>query len=293
MIKSEMIKNKLNISSYWIHWFVGFTDAEGCFQVYPKKRVLKSGEISKYNIDYSFHLSLHKKDAEIIKDIRNKLGGIGIIYNYKNRNETRLAVNDRKSLLSLIDNIFEVFPLKTKSQISRYNLLKHFLSNNIKEFKSLQDYNNYKSIVLCKINTELDNGENTSLQKGSILAKADPSNLDAFRPLDNWIVGMINGEGCFYLAGKPCKLRRNFVIEHTDKWSLTEIKRRLDLKANVLERSSRDRDKGKNRKTTYQLVVARGKDIVALIEFLDNKHVASLQGNKLIQYTNWKQFNKT
>lgn len=46
----------------WLGWFIGFNDAEVNFQVYPKKRVLKSGEISHYGVGYSYHLSLHNRD---------------------------------------------------------------------------------------------------------------------------------------------------------------------------------------------------------------------------------------
>ncbi len=50
--------------------FVGFNDAEGNFQVFQKKRVLKSGEISSYSVGHSYHLSLHSRDAVLIKDIQ-------------------------------------------------------------------------------------------------------------------------------------------------------------------------------------------------------------------------------
>lgn len=38
------------ISQIWLQWFIGFNDAEGNFQVFPKKRVLKSGDISHYGV---------------------------------------------------------------------------------------------------------------------------------------------------------------------------------------------------------------------------------------------------
>lgn len=59
-MENKVIINKIN--EKWLKWFVGFNDAEGNFQVYPKKRVLKSGEISKYNVGYAYHLSLHQRD---------------------------------------------------------------------------------------------------------------------------------------------------------------------------------------------------------------------------------------
>lgn len=46
-----------NLNRIWLEWFIGFNDAEGNFQVFPKKRVLKSGEISHYGVGCAYHLS--------------------------------------------------------------------------------------------------------------------------------------------------------------------------------------------------------------------------------------------
>jgi hypothetical protein len=56
-----------------------------------------------------------------------------------------------------------------------------------------------------------------------------------------------------------------------------------------LERSLRKRDISKIRKTTYQLVVSSKKDIESLVMLLDNDVNIPLQGNKYMQYVNWKQ----
>lgn len=101
--------------------------------------------------------------------------------------------------------------------------------------------------------------------------------------IDNWIIGFINGEGCFYINKTKC----NFFIEHTDRQALEIIKRRLELGPNVLERSPRLRDIGKERKTTYQLSISSKKDIQRLVSFLDDKSNIPLQGNKYTQYVEW------
>lgn len=75
-------------------WLIGFLDAEGNFQIFPKKRLREDGSIKYYNVGYGFHLSLSIKDREII--IRSKLNSIGKIYSYNNRGEVRLAVTKIK-----------------------------------------------------------------------------------------------------------------------------------------------------------------------------------------------------
>lgn len=75
MVRNELNKNKNSLywDIHWLQWFVGFNDAEGNFQVFPKKRILKFGEISKYNVGHSYHLSLHSRDALLIKTIKKKI----------------------------------------------------------------------------------------------------------------------------------------------------------------------------------------------------------------------------
>jgi len=255
----------------WLEWFIGFNDAEGNLQVYPKKRILKSGEISHYGVGHSYHLSLHNRDASLIKDIQCKLGNVGVIYEYSNKPDCRLAVGDKKGLLYLIENVFDVYPLLSNNQFMRYSLLKNGIINEVKKFKTLEEFEDYKSKYLASISL----GRQIDLID---LYKSGKLNVD------NWIVGFINGEGSFYLNKNKC----NFYIEHTDRQLLELIKYRLDLGPNVLERSARDRDLGKVRKVMYQLNISSKKDINQLITFLDNKDNIPLQGYKMIQYNEWK-----
>lgn len=261
----------------WVLWFVGFLDAEGNFQVYPKKRVLKSGEVSKYNVGLGFHLSLHSRDIDILIDIKKKLNDMGVIYKYKDRLEARLAVNDRSSLLYLI-NIFDLYPFLTNHQLLRYRLLREVLINEVKEFKKIQEYNDYKTKCLLLLESEIKQKNPPRIENIILSTKANGE-------LDNWIIGFINGEGCFYMNKNKC----NFFIEHTDKQALEIIKHRFSFTPNISQRSPRSRDIGKKIKTTYILIISSKKDINNLIEFLDNKENVELQGYKKLQYIKWKQ----
>lgn len=114
------------LNKLWLQWFIGFNDAEGNFQVFPKKRVLKSGggEISRYGVGCAYHLSLHSRDATLIKDIHQKLDNIGVIYEYKTKPDCRLAISDRNGLLYLFKIAFDAYPLLSNNQLMRYSLLK-------------------------------------------------------------------------------------------------------------------------------------------------------------------------
>ncbi len=263
-----------NFDLKWLAWFIGFTDAEGSFTVYPKKRTLASGEVSKYNVGLSFHISLHNKDIDIVKDIRNKLNNVGTLYEYSDRDEARIAINDKKGLESIFP-LLEIFPLITTHQLLRYLLLKEFLINDIKEFKTLEEYTETKDKLLLKIK-----------EGAPLLNKVTNDSILSRENIDSWIVGFVNGEGCFYLK----KDKLNFIIEHTDKFALDLIKQRFSFGPNVLERSPRVRDENKPHiKKTYMLHISSKKDINNLIEFFDSDNIIKLQGNKLIQYNDWKK----
>lgn len=198
--------NKLD--RLWLQWFIGFNDAEGNFQVFPKKRVLKSGEISHYGVGCAYHLSLHKRDTILIKDIHEKLNKIGVIYEYQKKPDCRLAVGDRNGLLYLFNIVFDVYPLLGINQLMRYSLLKHCVINEVKRFQTLEEFNKFKSEFFASIDKQVD-----------LISLFKAGKLE----VDNWIIGFINGEGSFYLNKGKC----NFYIEHTDKQLLELIRYRL------------------------------------------------------------------
>jgi len=111
------------------------------------------------------------------------LNGVGTLYDHKDGTEVRLAVNDRESLLWLVENVFDIYPLLTDYQVKRYNLLKFGLLNSIKRFETIEEYNKFALAEYVQEN------------KVSIVEQFEGGSLT----VDSWIVGFINGEGCFYL----------------------------------------------------------------------------------------------
>jgi len=104
---------------------MGFTDAEGNFQVFPKVRKNKqTGAITSYGIGYHFHMGLHLQDIEILRSIQNMLGGIGKIYEYPLKPEAHNAIYLQGELLWFLENVLLVYPLLTLYQISRFNKVK-------------------------------------------------------------------------------------------------------------------------------------------------------------------------
>lgn len=77
--------------------------------------------------------------------------------------------------------------------------------NNVKEFKTLEEFNAFKDKCL----------ENIDLSS-KVMSNLDSQIISGV--FDNWIVGYIKGEGCFYMNKGKC----NFFIEHTDIQALPE-----------------------------------------------------------------------
>lgn len=248
-----------------IHWLFGCGRE---FWYISKKRVNSEGIITHYGVGYSFHLALHSRDKILLDEVQLKLNGVGTMYEHKDGTEIRIAVNDRESLLWLVANVFDQYNLLTAHQVKRYNLLKFGLLNNIKRFETLEEYNKFASMDYATEN------------KANIVESFEKGVLN----VDNWIIGFINGEGCFYHKnGKPV-----FCIEHTDKYGLELIKKRLAFGPSIISRSPRARDVDNPKKQTYQLFISSKKDIAALVNFLDNSGFEGLKGHKLQQYNEWK-----
>lgn len=73
----------------------------------------------------------------------------------------------------------------------------------------------------------------------------------------NWILGFINGEGCFYVHNRGHLV---FSIEHTDKQVLELIKNNLDLGQNLVDRGNRNN----TRQNTYSLTISSKKDLLTI-----------------------------
>jgi hypothetical protein len=252
------------INRNWIEWFIGFCDADANFQVFPKVRsyLKKDGTPSNYyNIGYGFHISLSSKDLPLLQSIQNILNGIGHIYEYPSRDEARLSVTKLADLKYLIENVFDVSPLITNHQASRYAILRYGILNNIKRVETLEEFKEFL---------------NSDIEQAPILE----SFYKEGTAFDNWIVGFINGEGCFHLHKDGHKV---FFIEHTDQNSLDLIKERLNLGPNVLDRGTRNN----TRKNTFSLSISSKKDLLSLKELIENPLLNGLDGYKLVQYNNW------
>uniref|UniRef100_UPI00223725DA LAGLIDADG endonuclease n=1 Tax=Ramaria rubella TaxID=113071 RepID=UPI00223725DA len=225
------------LNKNWIYWFIGFCDAEGNFQTFPKKinYLTLNGQTSNYyNIGYGFHLSLSIKDHELLKKIHRNLNYLGKIYEYKDRQEIRLAITKLEDLNWLIENIFEESSLLTTHQKDRYSRLKYGVLNKFNRVETLEEYQEFinKSATVCfatapvgpllSLSSKLQKEENMiehkdfndKISKTIVLTAENESFF-----LDNWISGFFffykrNGEGSFSIHKQGHLV---FYIEQAEK----------------------------------------------------------------------------
>lgn len=324
----ENNKFKNNLCCNWIEWFVGFCEGDGNFQVdydfSRRKKVFEEADLESFDfilkewnvknkswlingkipiprVTYSINISLGIMDLQLLKDIQNKLNGMGIIYEYPDRKEARLSIRKKKDLLWLIDNVFNIFPLLTSYQRNRYFRLKHGILNNINKFNTLRELFEFKTkdfsdsdfkIELVSLDstqekeTQKNNNTLFFLIKEYLLFKYKYEGT-----IENWILGIINSEGCFYSRlkkdGKENRLLV-FQIEHTDLELIKLFKEKFKFTPTIFERAERS----SVQKKTYSLYISSKNNIFTLIKFCDNPALIGLQGNKKIQYENWKITNK-
>lgn len=302
------------INLNWINWFIGFCDGEGNFQTFPKKRNYKSlnGESNYYNIGYGFHLSLSIKDRELLYDIHKNLSFKGQIYEYKEREEIRLAITKLEDLKWLINNVFEVplsISLLTKHQYLNYTRLKLGVLNKFNRLNSLEEYKEFinqtpKSLPQFILSHKQQNDPSFKkiidfdlqklMSKETVTEKQIIENTlvnymggyarlhkNKELKLDNWISGFINGEGSFSIHSKGHLV---FYIEQSEEEVLNIIKQRLELGPSILFRKKRM----ENYKDTYSLKISSKKDLNNIVSFFENPLLETLKGQKRLQFEHWK-----
>jgi hypothetical protein len=91
------------ITREFIEWFVGFTDAEGCFYF-----TISANE--RLTLSFRFIIELHVDDVKILEKIC-KILGVGRVS--INGNSARYQVSNIEQILKVIIPIFKEFPLQT------------------------------------------------------------------------------------------------------------------------------------------------------------------------------------
>jgi hypothetical protein len=200
-----------NVSSEFLYWFSGFTDAEGNFLI----------SIDRQYVRFRFKISLHIDDVEVLNTIKSNLN-VGTVTLESSRNRCSYIVQDYGQIKSVICPIFNAFPLHTSKRLDFENF---FQAVFIKDNKKLSNKDMSKIVSL----------KNTMNTKREIFTYNTTKSQIIINP--NWFIGFIEGEGTFGIKTGSA-LYFQIAQKNTSQESLNAITTFLTgLSKNVLQNS--------------------------------------------------------
>jgi len=181
-------KNKLDP-----HFITGFTDAEGSFIVIVRKEARnKTG----WRVEARFSIGLHKRDAVLLKLIKDSLGGVGDIAP-QGKDGVQYRVSSIKDIIDVIIPHFDKYPLITQKW-GDFELFKRIVYMiDRKEHvtsEGLQKIVNLKTSLNLGIKDELKAHFPNTVPVSRPLV-VEPEIKDPY-----WLSGFVSGEGCFYVG---------------------------------------------------------------------------------------------
>lgn len=240
-------------------WLVGFYEADGWFGVFIN---------GKY-VQYEFGIEVHKRDAPLLHQIKNKWKLSGTVRHRKDRPEMVVfKVRNKKDLTTKIVPIFDKYPIMGP-KIKKYLFFRfHLIENQTVLSQELQE-----KIMFCET-FQKEKDFQSFEQKRFLLELLQ-------RPyFDSWLVGFINGEGCFsiYQSKKEKGLVCSFDIAQKlgGFLLLTAIQHRMHLKTTIY----------KDITDCYKLKVSSVFNCNQVLKFLCSQPL-KLKGYKRIQYIKW------
>lgn len=200
-----------NVSSEFLSWFSGFTDAEGNFLI----------SIDRQYVRFRFKISLHIDDVEVLNTIKSNLN-VGTVTLESSRNRCSYIIQNYEEIKNIICPIFNAFPLHTSKRLDFENFSQAVF---IKDNKKLSDTDMSKIVYL----------KNTMNTKREIFTYNTTKSQIIINP--NWFIGFLEGEGTFGIKTGSA-LYFQIAQKNTSQESLNAITTFLTgLSDNVLQNS--------------------------------------------------------
>jgi hypothetical protein len=200
-----------NVSSEFLYWFSGFTDAEGNFLI----------SIDRQYARFRFKISLHIDDVEVLNAIKSNLN-VGTVTLESSRNRCSYIIQNYEEIKNIICPIFNAFSLHTSKRLDFENFSQAVF---IKDNQKLSDTDMSKIVSL----------KNTMNTKREIFTYNTTKSQIIINP--NWFIGFLEGEGTFGIKTGSA-LYFQIAQKNTSQESLNAITTFLTgLSDNVLQNS--------------------------------------------------------
>jgi hypothetical protein len=215
----ENAKNVANkLSPFWV---TGFSDAESSFSVKVGKDVTRKHNI---RIVPVFIIELHNRDIALLNMIRDFFGLGTIITRVRRGKPTAIySVQSLKSLSEVIIPHFKQYPLLTQKKAD------FILFSAIVNLMITKKHLHYEYLVeIMSIKASMNTGLSNSLKMAFPEIKKVERPIICSQVIKSplWLVGFIEGEGCFYI--KTMK-KNNVVVQVLLTFSISQHSRDLDL----------------------------------------------------------------
>lgn len=241
--------NSLNTCFY--NWFVGFTEGDGCFNIYT--------HIINKKISLTFSIAQNLNNVQVLYYIKTLLncGSVRLDYEY---NMAYYRVRDQKALLNIIIPIFDNYSMYSSKEFNFINFKKAFdiwVNLNITQEEKIIRINLLKSL---KLPSEFI---------------ASSWNLPNAIMSKCWIVGFVEAEGSFYLVQKDnSRLVHAFgITQKLDKIILIKLRYILSINCNI-----------KYNKKGFYFLDAQDKKSLSIIKKYFFK---TMKGRKSLEYRIW------
>lgn len=185
------------------YWVTGFVDAEGSFTISIRKAI---GSKLGWSVTPNFQIELHKKDAEMLRNIQAYFGGIGVLRGEcKGREKCVFVVNSLNQIITGILPHFDKYPLITQKRMDYLLFKEIILMMNKKEHLQAAGLQ-----TIVNIRASLNLGLSESLKE------AFPTTIPVVKrnfegqeiPHPYWLAGFASGEGSFRVKIKNSSSHR-------------------------------------------------------------------------------------
>jgi len=270
-MKKDLTLNKniiyTNFNPYWI---AGFIDAEGCFRVnvYPNNE-----KILGVSISFTFHIS--QKETKILETIKEFFNMGQIVWDSREKKIKKYHLTSLDNCLNLI-KFLDLYSLQTSKALDFEDFKKSLLFWSNKNNHTLEGVATLKDLI-----KNMNNNRNLTERYNYLNSKFN----DKLNP--HWIVGFIDGEGCFYCyiqkdTKSPIIQLSLEISQSTHDWLILE-KLRQELNCGRLKITTEMKN---NLNDVSRLIIMNNSDLTDKIIPFFEKY--SLLSKKRLDYEDFK-----
>ena len=261
-------------------WFVtGFADAEASFAI---SIVKSSSSKLGWLVQPDFSIELHIKDLDLVKAI-NKFFGVGKTRSRIKNGKAISVIFAVRSINELVNGIiphFDNYPLMTKKRedFFFFKQIVSILANPDKLHLTLEGL---KEIVSLRMAMTKAVPKNLLQNFPGVIKSNMFIDLPSIEPNLEWLVGFVNGDGCFFINFQKSTYNKNKISINL-KFQITQHSRDRTLFESLRTLLGCGRIQEETKRPVINFIVTKLGDIINIIIPIFEKY--HLKGSKILDY---------